>query len=152
MPHVERHVRVRLGRPGDRIRDNVVRTGLLTRELATLNVEGVGPQIVFVPGDFTLAHPKGLDFDAVLRLFVGLVPLFPRRTAHHKLAARNRHHVEVDVRPGNLLRVALHLLGNERVPGVGGRFDSLKRCGPANQQRHGGRENHSDLPQTKAGH
>ncbi len=73
-----------------------------------LLVEAQSPQLVFVPGDFVLAHPERLELDFDLRPFVGLAALLAGRAAHLERAAGDRHHVELHVGALNLLGVRLH--------------------------------------------
>ena len=66
-------------------------------------------RLVLAPGDFALAHPERLDFDAHLRAFVVVALGLARRAAHEELAAGDGNHLERDVGAGNLFRVRHHV-------------------------------------------
>ncbi len=85
----------------------------LRRCLSSPNSHG----LVLVPGDFALAHPERLDRDLDLRAFVVLAALLRGRAAHLERAARDRHHVERELRSRQGLAVRFHpcLLDGRRV-------------------------------------
>ena len=70
---------------------------------------GIHEQLVFVPSHLTLAHPERGYLNFVLRAFVRLASRLRVWTAHHKLAAGNRHHGEAHARAGNRVGVSLHV-------------------------------------------
>ena len=86
-----------------------------------------------------LFHPERLDRHFVLRAFVGLMPLFRRRAAHHELAAGNRHHLELRLGARHLLDVGPHAgrVGGLGLGNVDHRFGQPFGRGPGEKLRLG---------------
>ncbi len=110
--HAERHVGVGLRGASEGVGVLIVFSWFEIQDFAAVDIERKHEDFEFVPGDFALAEPEGIELNFVLGAFVGLVAGFGVGAAHREFAAGDGEHVKGGIGVVDGFCVGFHLGGD----------------------------------------